>query len=80
MFEALCEAASRRGARRLIGRYVRSPKNAMVEQLYPSLGFRRVEGSVQGELSIWEYVLGESPSPPRSLVGGRGDATKRRSR
>jgi FkbH-like protein len=57
MFAALCEAAAKRGVKRLVGRYVPTGKNGMVATHYEGLGFEPVADGG------WEYVVGESPSP-----------------
>jgi len=65
MFAALCEAAMARGVKRLLGRYVPTPKNAMVAKHYEQLGFtRRDDGD-------WEYVLGTSPAPRPTFIERR---------
>jgi predicted enzyme involved in methoxymalonyl-ACP biosynthesis len=56
MFAALCEEALARGVRTLIGRYVPSPKNTMVESHYERLGFTLVERTGAG--SMWRFELG----------------------
>jgi len=48
----MVEAAKARGFKRIIGEYLPTPKNKMVEQHYTSLGFLRVEGAETAQ-----YVL-----------------------
>lgn len=62
MFAALCEAAQKRGIVRLIGRYVPTPKNAMVAGHYESLGFTRLDDGT------WSYELGKSPAPKSTPI------------
>jgi predicted enzyme involved in methoxymalonyl-ACP biosynthesis len=55
MFAALCEEARRRGLSELVGRYVPSPKNALVEQHYERLGFSLADRTAAG--STWRFAL-----------------------
>lgn len=48
----MVEAAREKGFKRIIGEYLPTPKNKMVEGHYPSLGFEKLEGS-----STARYVL-----------------------
>ena len=48
----MVEAARQKGFKRIIGEYLPTPKNKMVEGHYPSLGFEKLEGS-----STARYVL-----------------------
>ena len=48
----MVEAARQKGFKRIIGEYLPTPKNKMVEGHYPSLGFEKLEGS-----STAQYVL-----------------------
>jgi FkbH-like protein len=52
----LAAAARADGATRLVGRYIPSPKNAMVRDHYQKLGFVQVEGGADGE-TVWELDL-----------------------
>jgi FkbH-like protein len=54
MLWRLAEAARARGVRRLFGTYIPTAKNAMVSELYPQLGFERVERLSDG---AEQYVL-----------------------
>ena len=62
MFAALREAAQARGVKRLIGRYVPTPKNAMVSAHYEGLGFTRLDDGT------FEHVLGVSPPPKTTSI------------
>ncbi len=56
--------AARLGARRLIGRYLPTEKNAMVANLYAKLGFSRIEGEGPGvsyRLAVEDYAPPELP-------------------
>lgn len=63
----LVRAARADGAIRLIGRYVPSPKNAMVRDHYAKLGFRQISevaGTTLWELDLTEFV---SPDLPMTI-------------
>ena len=49
----LVSEAIRAGARKLIGRYRRTEKNAMVESHYPKLGFLKAEHQDESDV-LWE--------------------------
>ena len=53
----MVEAARQKGYKRIIGEYLPTPKNKMVEGHYPSLGFEQLEGS--------RYVLDVEQYQPR---------------
>ncbi len=60
----LVEAARRRGWRRLVGVYRATAKNGMVREMYPRLGFARVEDGVGEErfvLEVGGYVPAAVP-------------------
>ena len=56
----MVEAAREKGYRRIIGEYLPTPKNKMVENHYPSLGFQKLEGT-----PIAQYVLDVEQYQPR---------------
>jgi len=58
----LAAAAGAEGARRLVGRYIPSPKNRMVAGHYESLGFERVQATPQGETE-WRLELADFVAP-----------------
>ncbi len=62
MFDALVEECLARGVRKIIGVYVPSKKNRMVEGHYAGLGFQRVESNADGRTQ-WEYELSRSYVP-----------------
>ena len=53
----MVECAKKKGFKRIIGEYLPTPKNKMVEQHYPNLGFTKVEGAAtaQYELDVEAY-------------------------
>ena len=53
----MVEAARQKGYKRIIGEYLPTPKNKMVEGHYPSLGFEKLEGT--------RYVLDVEQYQPR---------------
>ena len=53
----MVEAARQKGYKRIIGEYLPTPKNKMVEGHYPSLGFEQLEGT--------RYVLDVEQYQPR---------------
>ncbi|WP_296596748.1 HAD family hydrolase [Phenylobacterium sp.] len=61
----LAGAARADGAKKLVGRYIPSPKNAMVREHYAKLGFTQTSETVEGE-TTWELDLAayEAPSLP----------------
>ncbi len=58
----LASAALRDGARRLVGHYVPSPKNAMVRDHYEKLGFEKVEEAADGS-TTWALDLSTFSMP-----------------
>lgn len=58
----IVQAARQKGAARLIGKYIPTAKNALVQDLYPRLSFVRVEDGVNGD-TTWALEL-ESYSAP----------------
>jgi FkbH-like protein len=56
MLDTVVEAARAAGASRLMGRYVPTPKNALVRDLYQRMGFREVaredSGAIRSELPL----------------------------
>ncbi len=52
----IAECARRRGAERVIGEYRPTPKNGMVREHYPSLGFSPLPGGVGGN-RLWSLDL-----------------------
>jgi FkbH-like protein len=59
------EAAIERGFRRLRGLYEPGPRNALVADLYPRLGFQGVATAGGGWQRSWEWDL-QAGGPPRS--------------
>ena len=53
----MIEAAREKGYKRIVGEYLPTPKNKMVENHYPSLGFQKLEGTptVQYVLDVEQY-------------------------
>jgi FkbH-like protein len=60
----VCREAAQRGCIRLRGRYVPSPKNAMVADLYERLGFE--PAGRDGDATLWTLEV-----PPDGSFGGR---------
>ena len=56
----MVEAAREKGYRRIIGEYLPTPKNKMVENHYPCLGFQKLEGTPTAQ-----YVLDVEQYQPR---------------
>ena len=56
----MVEAAREKGYKRIIGEYLPTPKNKMVENHYPSLGFQKLEGTPTAQ-----YVLDVEQYQPR---------------
>ena len=48
----MVEAAKAKGYKKIIGEYVPTPKNKMVEQHYPNLGFYKVEGTEMAQYNL----------------------------
>jgi FkbH-like protein len=84
MFDALVEQARRRGVRTIVGHYVPTPKNAMVSDLYPSLGFTRCQPDTratggEGDVSVFRLEVSQAAAPRshhiRRLSDGRDPKT-----
>ena len=56
----MIEAAREKGYKRIVGEYLPTPKNKMVENHYPSLGFQKLEGTPTAQ-----YVLDVEQYQPR---------------
>ena len=56
----MIEAAREKGYKRIVGEYLPTPKNKMVENHYPSLGFQKLEGTLTAQ-----YVLDVEQYQPR---------------
>jgi FkbH-like protein len=64
MMDALASACAMRGLKRIVGRYIPTPKNSMVKDFYPSMGFRGVSEDSSGS-SVWAMdVEGYEPKRP----------------
>lgn len=63
----LAAAARAHGARRLVGRYIPSPKNAMVRDHYAKLGFTKIGDDPGGE-TLWELDLATYAAPDLPMV------------
>ena len=55
----MVEYAKKKGYKRIIGEYIPTPKNKMVEQHYPNLGFTQMESE------SYQYVLDLDSYSPR---------------
>jgi len=63
----LALAARADGAKRLVGRYIPSPKNAMVRDHYAKLGFLQTGVGANGE-TVWELDLDAYKSPTLPMI------------
>lgn len=63
----LAAAAMAQGARRLVGRYIPSAKNAMVRDHYAKLGFTQIGEDADGT-TVWERVLADYVRPDLPMV------------
>jgi FkbH-like protein len=59
MLAELLVAAKARGLPRLVGRYIPTPKNGMVRDLYPRLGFIPLGGHLSDGETLWEYCVSQ---------------------
>jgi FkbH-like protein len=59
----LARAARQRGARRLIGEYLPSPRNGQVADLYSRLGFTGPEAQPAGQRWQWDLTAGDPAVP-----------------
>jgi len=57
----LIEQARKRGVGRLVGRYIPSDRNAMVEDHYAKLGFELVE-RLSDSTTVWSRTTAEDPA------------------
>lgn len=73
MFDALVEAARRRGIETLVGHYEPSAKNAMVETHYESLGFERSAGE-GGAATVWRLRVSQVERALCTHIRTRGDS------
>ena len=64
MLDALVSRAAARGASQIIGYYLRSAKNKMVEDHYPNMGFAPKSAAPDGSESVW--TLDVSSYVPRN--------------
>ncbi|WP_159993393.1 HAD family hydrolase [Roseomonas sp. 18066] len=66
----LAEAATERGYRALLGEYIPSGRNGMVEAHYAKLGFAPCDPppGAAPEARFWRYVLGAAPLPPHAIA------------
>ncbi len=62
MLDALARHARKASAKRILGYYSRTPKNAMVEDHYAKLGFELLSAAEDGSASMWSLdVLSYTP-------------------
>jgi FkbH-like protein len=69
MLDCLLDAARSAGVRRIRGEYIRTEKNGLVADLFPSLGFETV--SRRGDRSIYELDVDGQTLAPRSRAIAR---------
>jgi len=58
----LAHVAAERGLARMVGEYIPTPKNDLVREHYPRLGFRQLESDPAGR-TLWELRLDEAWRP-----------------
>lgn len=66
MLEQLARRAGEAGFSRLRGTYSPTPKNGVVRDLYPSLGFEPV--GQEGETTVWEYDFTAQGLPTNEFI------------
>ena len=64
IFDALVDAAKKKGASALLGWYIPTPKNSMVSSFYEQLGFEHVRTEENGK-SLWRLSL-DADHPARN--------------
>jgi len=64
MLTIIAERARAAGASRLIGRYRPTPRNAIVRNLYPELGFTRLDSDDDSGETAWGLPLAAAHLPP----------------
>lgn len=84
MFDRLLNASAARGVKRLVGRYVRTPKNGLVADHYDKLGFRRLHEDVDEMVYVFDvaqrrsaycpFIVDESGRPDETTTGNQVDA------
>jgi predicted enzyme involved in methoxymalonyl-ACP biosynthesis len=57
MLDTLVEHACAAGIERILGYYLRTAKNAMVEDHFGKLGFTLLESSEDGNRSVWSLPV-----------------------
>jgi FkbH-like protein len=62
MFDVLVEEAKRRGVKTIVGLYRPTAKNAMVADLYPSLGFSPAPHR-EGDMSVFRLEVSQAMAP-----------------
>ncbi len=55
----VADTARQAGIERLIGHYRPTPKNGMVRDLFPRLGFKPVAEGAGGDETLWEFILAD---------------------
>lgn len=61
MFDELVKKAKAKGVKRIIGVYLKSPKNSMVADHYEKLGFTLIEKN--GDDTRWEFIIPDQYQP-----------------
>jgi predicted enzyme involved in methoxymalonyl-ACP biosynthesis len=63
LLNSIVEQAKERGLKRIVGEYIPTPKNGLVRDHYPSLGFTQIENG-SGETTRWQLLVdGWEPQP-----------------
>jgi predicted enzyme involved in methoxymalonyl-ACP biosynthesis len=65
LFRHMCTTALETGITRIRGKYVAGPRNALVAELLPRLGF--VE--LAGDPGVWEYDIAANGPPESPYIG-----------
>lgn len=76
MFDALVNAARRRGIQTLVGRYAPSAKNAMVAGHYEALGFQRA-GEQDAGVTLWRLPMSQVTQAMSTHVRTKGKVDER---
>jgi len=68
MLDALVSRAQGLGVRRIVGEYLRTPKNDMVAEHYGRLGFTLSQGDAKGDASVWTLEVGADYVPRNTVI------------
>jgi FkbH-like protein len=68
MFNALVDAARTHGATRIVGRYIPTERNSMVEHFYRDLGFTQHGAAQAGGTTEWTLDISGFPQHPHQIT------------